>query len=265
MFTLKRGSKGFTLIELLVVIAIIAILAAILFPVFARARRAAHKTSCLSNVKQLVTAMPMYTGDWDGVYPLVSGAGREFELKAVSGATIGNPRGTECRWFQNLLGPFVKNKKVFLCPSVKITGTWTTPNGVVSYRLNRHGGQPLDPDPITGAAGSPYPPLEYDAATSYWFNAAVFNPTPAYQYWIIISGASESICNMSADAPLIWDTPAGYQKTAGTDAQLAHGDVLNVGYADGHARSISVPDPKSAPWPTSHFWEAYGYEGWYPT
>src|SRR5512135_211244 len=57
--------KGFTLIELLVVIAIIGILAAMLFPVFARARESARKVQCLSNVKNIAMAMQMYLGDWD--------------------------------------------------------------------------------------------------------------------------------------------------------------------------------------------------------
>ena len=61
--------SAFTLIELLVVIAIIAILAAILFPVFGRAKEAAKKTSCLSGMKQLGTAFQLYLGDHDGVYP----------------------------------------------------------------------------------------------------------------------------------------------------------------------------------------------------
>ncbi|NCO34930.1 MAG: hypothetical protein AUJ92_00850 [Armatimonadetes bacterium CG2_30_59_28] len=64
-----RRDKGFTLIELLVVIAIIAILAAILFPVFARAREKARTASCQSNLKQIGLAMMMYVQDFDEVYP----------------------------------------------------------------------------------------------------------------------------------------------------------------------------------------------------
>ena len=62
-------ARGFTLIELLVVIAIIAILAAILFPVFARAREGATKISCVSNLKQLATVLIMYAEDHDGALP----------------------------------------------------------------------------------------------------------------------------------------------------------------------------------------------------
>src|SRR5260221_9402986 len=63
-FSMKER-KGFTLIELLVVIAIIAILAAILFPVFARARESARKISCLSNLRQIGTCAAMYSQDYD--------------------------------------------------------------------------------------------------------------------------------------------------------------------------------------------------------
>ncbi|MDR3688341.1 MAG: prepilin-type N-terminal cleavage/methylation domain-containing protein [Fimbriimonas sp.] len=63
-----KARHAFTLIELLVVIAIVAILAAILFPVFAQAKLAAKKTMCLSNFRQIATAMVMYSGDYDGRY-----------------------------------------------------------------------------------------------------------------------------------------------------------------------------------------------------
>src|SRR5881296_1738464 len=70
--SLQRASQpgaGFTLIELLVVIAIIAILAAILFPVFAQAREKARQTACLSNEKQMGTAVQMYAQDYDEGLP----------------------------------------------------------------------------------------------------------------------------------------------------------------------------------------------------
>ena len=64
-----RRYRGFTLIELLVVIAIIAILAAMLFPVFARARESARKIQCLANVKNIATAFQMYLTDYDRMAP----------------------------------------------------------------------------------------------------------------------------------------------------------------------------------------------------
>ena len=86
--------RGFTLIELLVVIAIIAILAAILFPVFARAREKARQSSCLSNVKQIGTGLLMYAQDYDEVLPAISFAAvqwntllQPYVMNSVTGTT----------------------------------------------------------------------------------------------------------------------------------------------------------------------------------
>ena len=98
--------RGFTLIELLVVIAIIAILAAILFPVFARAREKARQTSCLSNVKQMGLGMMMYAQDYD-----------ETLIRAAMYYASPN----YYTWMY-CLQPYVKNIQIFTCPSAKSMG-----------------------------------------------------------------------------------------------------------------------------------------------
>ncbi len=102
--------KGFTLIELLVVIAIIAILAAILFPVFAQAREAARKASCLNNVKQMGSAIIMYAQDYDGTFP-----------QAYYYNNDSNSGGGYSQW-SGTVQPYVKNWQMFVCPSDKVKG-----------------------------------------------------------------------------------------------------------------------------------------------
>lgn len=99
------SKSGFTLIELLVVIAIIAILAAILFPVFARARENARKTSCLSNMKQIGLGVIQYTGDYDSNYPPA------YYYKNNSSSAAGY-----VQW-SGLVQPYVKSEQLFVCPS----------------------------------------------------------------------------------------------------------------------------------------------------
>ena len=101
--------KGFTLIELLVVIAIIAILAAILFPVFARAREKARQTSCLSNLKQLGLGMLMYAQDYDELMPAGIGYWTTWQVDPSTNRRD-NP------WWRNIY-PYIKNGQIFVCPS----------------------------------------------------------------------------------------------------------------------------------------------------
>lgn len=102
----RNRHSGFTLIELLVVIAIIAILAAILFPVFAKAREKARQTSCLSNMKQLGLGVKMYAQDYD-------------ETRAPCWIWPSNPpiADGDRRTWRTLVLPYVKNRQIFLCPS----------------------------------------------------------------------------------------------------------------------------------------------------
>ena len=108
-------SKGFTLIELLVVIAIIAILAAILFPVFAKAREKARQTSCLSNVKQLALGALMYTQDYD----------ETFMQNNPVGQTVVVPTD---KFWMGRINPYTKNSQIFYCGSRA---------GYVGYAINQ--------------------------------------------------------------------------------------------------------------------------------
>ncbi|MDQ3814996.1 MAG: DUF1559 domain-containing protein, partial [Armatimonadota bacterium] len=98
----KKRSLGFTLIELLVVIAIIALLAAILFPVFSRAREQARKTSCANNLKQVTLAAAQYSQDYD-------------EL-VIPYSSTGGSGGVAFVW-NRLLQPYLKSQQVLTCPS----------------------------------------------------------------------------------------------------------------------------------------------------
>jgi prepilin-type N-terminal cleavage/methylation domain-containing protein/prepilin-type processing-associated H-X9-DG protein len=107
--------RGFTLIELLVVIAIIAILAAILFPVFAKAREKARQSSCLSNLKQIALATLQYVQDYDETFPFYLHSGFNMNV-------------------QTRLQPYMKNTQIWICPSASAAWYyyWDNPTGTAA-------------------------------------------------------------------------------------------------------------------------------------
>jgi prepilin-type N-terminal cleavage/methylation domain-containing protein/prepilin-type processing-associated H-X9-DG protein len=116
-----RIARGFTLIELLVVIAVIAILAALIFPVFSRAQESGRATSCLSNLRQIGTAVTLYLQDYDETYPM---SRLPDATHGLGGCTSVTPpqspsdalEGSSVNW-KRVIAPYVKNLSVFQCPS----------------------------------------------------------------------------------------------------------------------------------------------------
>lgn len=150
----KKHHRAFTLIELLVVIAIISILASILFPVFARARENARRTSCLSNLKQIGLGVMQYTQDYDERYPLAlwenpstySSAGAASSYIAQSPVDTATPagafevspgstRGHLYSWMDFIMS-YVKSVQIFTCPS-KTTSSYS-PEYSPSYGYNAY-------------------------------------------------------------------------------------------------------------------------------
>ena len=170
--------KAFTLIELLVVIAIIAILAAILFPVFAQAKAAAKKTTCVSNEKNISVGFLLYLSDNEDGFPFV--------------------KGTE-PWI-NTLQPYLKSRDILRCPDddssnwkVPLPGRTTTRG--TSYTLNGY----LSPGNSTAAQGGNFPNasgIDKPASLIYltesaknfagnYFHSHVWNYPVSTSHWLI--------------------------------------------------------------------------------
>ena len=136
--------KGFTLIELLVVIAIIAILAAILFPVFARARENARRASCSSNLKQIGLGLLQYTQDYDELYPPSKVNNVALPANGTA-AAIANANAVP--WQFNIQ-PYVKSYQLFSCPSNTVIAKLQNTNGLIEadYLCRGAGGTPASAD-----------------------------------------------------------------------------------------------------------------------
>jgi len=201
--------SGFTLIELLVVIAIIAILAAILFPVFARAREKARQTSCLSNVKQIALAVTMYTQDYD-------------ESNPISWCYANNSTGYI--WADAVL-PYVKNLQVFGCPSSSTRiANYATPNALGFININRD-------------------TLGYAANVNYWGGsngAGIACYHPMGQPMANIQKPAETVLLLDYYGAFecAAETTISSAVTDGWNTVYRHNDMANVGFCDGHAKAM---------------------------
>jgi prepilin-type N-terminal cleavage/methylation domain-containing protein len=176
------GRSGFTLIELLVVIAIIAILAAILFPVFAKARERARVSSCLNNMNQIGKGLYQYLGEWDSCYPMNRYPDRNH-------TNINTPSGLDGStiWWKTSIEPYVKSKDVYKCPSnpnsemKDLTGVYP-----ISYAYN--GGQFWEYIKSTGGYGPRNESDLKNPAETIWLLETLQGCCPDIGPWVLNGG-----------------------------------------------------------------------------
>lgn len=219
---LGRKRSGFTLIELLVVIAIISILAAILFPVFARARENARRTSCLSNLKQIGLGIMQYTQDNDEKYPMA------YIATGQTTSPIGKPVWANTVWFwQEIVYPYVKSEQVYACPS-SINQTLYAGYYAFNYGANRlvfkYPSTPLSTAAVTNSAN-----------LYMLMDSGGYDPTPVNpQGGVLEANGWRYLPGAYKNAGIACFTGQVY--TPDCQAEGRHFDGLNVTFADGHAK-----------------------------
>ncbi|RYX86440.1 DUF1559 domain-containing protein [bacterium] len=238
----NKYRKAFTLIELLVVIAIIAILAAILFPVFARARENARRASCQSNLKQLGLAFMQYTQDYDERLP----GGGSFYTINLGGVNVSQS-------WDLTLQPYIKSFQLVTCPSDSVTPAVTLPTlGTVrrSYSYATYlrstpgtgGATPNYYDPGRNIAGIPAVSRTFmlgERIGTNFDNSAPVNVANYGRYSTMDSTrefASEAGKNFYDNNS--WSAPLDLQVPVGTRGR--HLGTVNVLYVDGHVKSLNV-------------------------
>ncbi len=202
--------RGFTLIELLVVIAIIAILAAILFPVFARAREKARQSSCLSNVKQLNLAIAQYCQDYDETYPIAS----HWRILDSGGNII-----RTMYWYQ-ALAPYIQNDQVRRCPSVP---RWDRGYGWNYQEFGYTSSTGTMPD---SDSSQPMADVEQPART------IIIGDNPDTGYW----GAAGIYCY----GPSQVVKPEDPEQDGLGNVSRRHNGGANYGFCDGHAKWLTA-------------------------
>lgn len=218
-----RARRAFTLIELLVVIAIISILAAILFPVFARARENARRASCMSNLKQIGLGVMMYVQDYDETYPRVL-------MSAGPTPPGGYWSGTYWFW-QQIIHPYTKSFQLYYCPS-GIAGT-TPISG--NYGVN---GQLIPRYSSVSLAAVDSPSTTYLGMDTGMYFIQISSSrdnvsSPSGAFWYIPGTAKYVGCGptgCSGTYPLAGDLKDDF------NSEGRHFDGNNVIFADGHVK-----------------------------
>jgi prepilin-type N-terminal cleavage/methylation domain-containing protein/prepilin-type processing-associated H-X9-DG protein len=216
--------RGFTLIELLVVIAIIAILAAILFPVFAKAREKARQISCASNEKQIGLGFLQYIQDNDEIYP----------SSYYGSKTSDSDMGADYKWMDAIY-PYVKNEQVFDCPSdtESLPYKYRTGENYGSYGLNG----------AYGNAGDNQTPPR--TAPTYNVTASMV-VVPSTTVWVTDNNNMANGTNTGGSQGFFWTNWTNNPTITTTEPRQLNNIVerhigrVNVLYCDGHVKAVSL-------------------------